>query len=61
MGKSIYYAQGDQYEAFAFTIKSPSEHTVNGKNYDLELQLFHKLRVDENIEQSTTADATDIK
>lgn len=33
---------GEAYELLQFHFHSPSEHTVNGKFYDMELHLVHK-------------------
>ena len=46
---SIVYASdydGDVYgyDAYEFDFHAPSEHTVNGQYFDLEMQVFHSLK-----------------
>jgi carbonic anhydrase len=37
-----------QWQIHNFSIKSPSEHTINGDHFDLEIQIVHSL-IDANV------------
>lgn len=36
-------SSGTKFEALQVHFHSPSEHTLNGKHYDLEMHIFHRM------------------
>ena len=38
------YSIDKRFDAVSFTFHSPSEHTIEGKRFDLELQILHKAK-----------------
>lgn len=54
---SILYNASSRFQPTHLVLKSPSEHTVNGHHYDIEMQVFHDAEeVDEesNIKHAAT-------
>jgi carbonic anhydrase len=50
------------FRATEFVLHHPSEHTINGKYYDLEMHIKHKLYInttDEDADPSVVNDLTD--
>ena len=44
-----------KWDGMEFILHSPSEHTINGKQYDLELQVYHKNHPEEEDEEAAAA------
>lgn len=40
LGKTLFNSD-EKWDGFEFIIHSPSDHTINGKRFDLELQIYH--------------------
>jgi hypothetical protein len=40
-GHSYFKSDFEKWDAYEFIIHSPSDHTVNGVRYDLEIQIYH--------------------
>ena len=41
LADSLFNARSQQFTAKQFLFHTPSEHTINGKYYDLEMQIVH--------------------
>jgi carbonic anhydrase len=41
-----------KWDGMEFILHSPSEHTINGKQYDLEMQVYHKNHPEEEDEEA---------
>lgn len=46
-----------KWDGMEFILHSPSEHTINGKQYDLELQVYHKNHPEEVDEEAAAGEA----
>lgn len=46
-----------KWDGMEFILHSPSEHTINGKQYDLELQVYHKNHPEELDEEAAAGEA----
>jgi carbonic anhydrase len=47
-----------KWDAMEFLIHSPSEHTKNGKRYDMEIQIYHQAHINTEEEDGIGATAT---
>lgn len=55
--RTLFDAKGTRYQPSHLVIKSPSEHTINGAHYDIEMQVYHQSTADgeQDVKQAATA------
>jgi carbonic anhydrase len=58
LGQSLFGAEAAKWDAFEFIIHSPSEHTVDGKRFDMEIQIFHNANHEEEVVEGEEGEAT---
>lgn len=47
-----------KWDAYEFVIHSPSDHTINGVRYDMEVQIYHKAHPEEEVVEGEGGEAT---
>ena len=49
LASSLYNSSATKYNAIEFHLHTPSEHTRDGKHYDMELHIMHKAQISERM------------
>lgn len=51
VAKELFGAVGDKFEIAQFHFHSPSEHTINGEHFDVEIHFVHTLKLNATVDE----------